>query len=119
MRLPPCSTRTSPLFPSATLFRSDDRKTVERDQLQPLGDSCAGFCVGFDRNGAAVRGIGERDDQRELGRAQRGAPPRLSATTRSEEHTYELQSLMRISYAVFCLTKKKTYTTQQTQTQHK
>src|SRR3546814_7963350 len=35
------------------------------------------------------------------------APPRLAAKIRSEEHTSELQSLMRISYAVFCLKKKK------------
>src|SRR3546814_6623372 len=40
---------------------------------------------------------------------QFGQPPRRHQVDRSEEHTSELQSLMRISYAVFCLKKKKTY----------
>src|SRR3546814_10565861 len=44
---------------------------------------------------------------RYYGRHSRGRPPRASRLWRSEEHTSELQSLMRISYAVFCLKKKK------------
>src|SRR3546814_8232486 len=45
--------------------------------------------------------------------------PPLILNKRSEEHTSELQSLMRISYAVFCLKKKKTHTTKQNQTHYK
>src|SRR3546814_6145943 len=53
-------------------------KAIERDEAEPPGDRCARARVGFDRNG------------------------------RSEEHTSELQSLMRNTYAVFCLKKKNT-----------
>src|SRR3546814_7642762 len=74
-------------------------KAIERDEAEPPGDRCARARVGFDRNGTALRGIGKRYDQRKLGSHSR--------TPRSEEHTSELQSLMRISYAVFCLKKKK------------
>src|SRR3546814_11408526 len=74
---PPRSTRTDTLFPYTTLFRS----------LAP----------GFRR--------GARSRRRHRVAARLG--PRLRAHGRSEEHTSELQSLMRISYAVFCLKKKK------------
>src|SRR3546814_10427979 len=46
-----------------------------------------------------------------VNRVRSGELPSLSTRQRSEEHTYELQSLMRISYAVFCLKKKKTHNT--------
>src|SRR3546814_2624613 len=59
---------------------------------------------------AVERGVGLVEDQ-DLGiaieRARQGDALRLSTRERSEEHTSELQSLMRISYAVFCLKKKK------------
>src|SRR3546814_17845108 len=84
IRRPPRSTRTDTLFPYTTLFRSGGR-------LVPSG-----------RHDRA------RQDLRAL--RQRGARPR----GRSEEHTSELQSLMRISYAVFCLKKKKDTITQKT-----
>src|SRR3546814_1462074 len=92
-RRPPRSTRTDTLFPYTTLFRSVERGLHFPDRL------------------VAGRGV---DDQ--LG--QHGIVPdadlaaRHAPGFRSEEHTSELQSLMRSSYAVFCLKKKKnTYST--------
>src|SRR3546814_17251630 len=79
IRRPPRSTRTDTLFPYTTLFRSD----VSTIFIIP--SVSAG---GADRTG--VRTHQARNDR-----------------SRSEEHTSELQSLMRISYAVFCLKKKK------------
>src|SRR3546814_3632847 len=99
IRRPPRSTRTDTLFPYTTLFRSDRIGT--EDQLQPgelrAGDEAPGQAVGA-RHVAVDAGfqIRRRDEEgADLGRH------------RSEEHTSELQSLMRISYAVFCLKKKK------------
>src|SRR3546814_7035317 len=97
-RRPPRSTRTDTLFPYTTLFRS----LLERDaDLRcPLGrrreirDAWSG-----DQGGAV-----EPPGVPELA-ARRPGP---GAAGRSEEHTSELQSLMRISYAVFCLKKKNT-----------
>src|SRR3546814_2703343 len=95
IRRPPRSTRTDTLFPYTTLFRSD---------AQP-GGGCAGArhrvrdVVKFEIEEYVetaldhpAHGLGAGDDEHLL---------------RSEEHTSELQSLMRISYAVFCLKKKK------------
>src|SRR3546814_4452134 len=90
IRRPPRSTRTDTLFPYTTLFRSpraDNRKA--RRAFQLLADT-------GDRL--------ERLDRELEQLRRRGAADRK----RSEEHTSELQSLMRISYAVFCLKKKKT-----------
>src|SRR3546814_3995634 len=80
-RRPPRSTRTDTLFPYTSLFRS----------------GCAR---------RALRGVGPVHAR---GVVQRQGPRRrlLDARHRSEEHTSELQSLMRISYAVFCLKKKR------------
>src|SRR3546814_8617875 len=79
-RRPPRSTRTDTLLPSPTLFRS--RRTGELSGA---------------RHGAAGPSAGAR------------RPPSARRTARrSEEHTSELQSLMRISYAVFCLNKNTT-----------
>src|SRR3546814_2932815 len=89
IRRPPRSTRTDTLFPYTTLFRSD-RAVAARVRR--------------------VRGSAHRRNlpfHRRDGFRARSAP----ASDRSEEHTSELQSLMRISYAVFCLKKKKTATT--------
>src|SRR3546814_5047702 len=81
---PPRSTRTDTLFPYTTLFRS------LRRQGRRAGPSARGRCLAPDRpQPSSVRGT---------------APWYI---WRSEEHTSELQSLMRISYAVFCLKKKK------------
>src|SRR3546814_6820709 len=105
IRRPPRSTRTDTLFPYTTLFRS---------RLQQAGEGLARL-TGEDRADAdedrdedqrqhvALRqGVDdvERDDADEL-------VIERHRVARSEEHTSELQSLMRISYAVFCLKKKK------------
>src|SRR3546814_9029334 len=87
IRPPPRSTLTDTLFPYTTLFRS----LVEIDQGE-RGVGGAGIEAGLAGEDAALRG----QDIQVVG----------SAFLRSEEHTSELQSLMRISYAVFCLKKK-------------
>src|SRR3546814_16089100 len=94
IRRPPRSTRTDTLFPYTTLFRSFGTEA----EAAPAGD------VTVD-----CRGLAARDRLAEL-RGVRGEMlvlrSREVTLTRSEEHTSELQSLMRISYAVFCLKKK-------------
>src|SRR3546814_8949891 len=94
IRRPPRSTRTDTLFPNTTLFRSPRRIEGEglRHRLENPGD------VGCQRFAHLLR----VDLLVEAGLRQVGGEAR-----RSEEHTSELQSLMRISYAVFCLKKKK------------
>src|SRR3546814_7256272 len=96
IRRPPRSTRTDTLFPYTTLFRSRAVRGTHRGL----------------RDQRPVAGRGADHD----GRAGRGARGRGGAVfwpaPRSEEHTSELQSLMRISYAVFCLKKKKPNNTQ-------
>src|SRR3546814_4432984 len=90
IRRPPRSTRTDTLFPYTTLFRS-------RVVLGWVGGQFAGFVLQHDRNAVADR----------EGQLVCLADEFLLFAVRSEEHTSELQSLMRISYAVFCLKKKK------------
>src|SRR3546814_18351330 len=89
IRRPPRSTRTDTLFPYTTLFRSHGRGAGagQRRRCRP----------GASRR---TRRGGEGDDPLQ------GLRPAQSLS-RSEEHTSELQSLMRISYAVFCLKKQK------------
>src|SRR3546814_7133392 len=96
IRRPPRSTRTDTLFPYTTLFRSHSRllQASIRDRGDPRR-SRRGQCQG--------------------GTARGGNEPQGEG--RSEEHTSELQSLMRISYAVFCLKKKKKNKTKSTQSQ--
>src|SRR3546814_8546278 len=99
IRRPPRSTRTDTLFPYTTLFRSlvAERRAVDAgDRPMPSWSGCVRLhgsqlfllmtdnLASFDGRYFGVTG------------------------GRSEEHTSELQSLMRISYAVFCLTKKTT-----------
>src|SRR3546814_6261378 len=101
IRRPPRSTRTDTLFPYTTLFRSAVRSGQPgldgRGRSRYALDEFHGD-IAAEREGAGRRGIGQ--DDRRRGDEQR-------ETLRSEEHTSELQSLMRISYAVFCLKKKK------------
>src|SRR3546814_7086426 len=111
-RRPPRSTRTDTLFPYTTLFRS--RQGRQAGQGDALGGGRGG-----DEDPArrlSGRGPGRRAS---TGRAV-GARSCLRASDwmRSEEHTSELQSLMRISYAVFCLKKKKITTTSTHSTKH-
>src|SRR3546814_5353792 len=95
IRRPPRSTRTDTLFPYTTLFRSlaEDLLRIDlaaRDFAMPTRICLSGICLSNDRVQPATLVPSERTSMR-----------------RSEEHTSELQSLMRISYAVFCLKKKK------------
>src|SRR3546814_8132323 len=95
LRRPPRSTRTDTLFPYTTLFRSvgDMGRGNDADFGQPL--TCAqGFGGGRELVG--------HETVEEI-----PIDPALGRRVRSEEHTSELQSLMRISYAGFCLKKKK------------
>src|SRR3546814_6929093 len=103
IRRPPKSTRTDTLFPYTTLFRS-----VEADLLQNL--------VGV-VDGLRLRPLEHVDRRLDDVLQHRHVGPQIEALVhhgeagadaadRSEEHTSELQSLMRISYAVFCLKKK-------------
>src|SRR3546814_1077257 len=93
IRRPPRSTRTDTLFPYTTLFRSKSRSSERGGDMgaQPAMPAC---------------------DQCKPLPGERGRAPR------SEEHTSELQSLMRISYAVFCLKKKKHTHNNSTVSQH-
>src|SRR3546814_1375609 len=93
IRRPPRSTRTDTLFPYTTLFRSLRgalflQIIVSIARSAPM--SAAGLC-GLFRQASAI------------------SPASSGHWPRSEEHTSELQSLMRISYAVFCLKKKNTH----------
>src|SRR3546814_4963876 len=101
-RRPPRSTRTDTLFPYTTLFRSVDRRDGRGQALEVAVV------------GRAEQPLGEHAEHARSLEYYIGWPPqRLSrrlTNRRSEEHTSELQSLMRISYAVFCLKKKKTTT---------
>src|SRR3546814_5661291 len=99
LRRPPRSTRTDTLFPYTTLFRS-------AAQLGPLLRAFGVIVIpagqGDFVHNAAIHIVTP------AGRLVRIRDPGALATVlRSEEHTSELQSLMRISYAVFCLKKKK------------
>src|SRR3546814_3334111 len=87
IRRPPRSTRTDTLFPYTTLFRS---KLDQRTFAQIVG-----------------LGLEAQAEHADLALAERLDEVKRVADLRSEEHTSELQSLMRISYAVFCLKKKK------------
>src|SRR3546814_8193066 len=112
IRRPPRSTRTYPLFPYTTLFRSG-LAGLSMAGLPPfvgfigkeliyeatLGASATVVAVGLLANAAMVAAAGV-------------------LVYRSEEHTSELQSLMRISYAVFCLKKKKQYRHQELDVGH-
>src|SRR3546814_5237917 len=105
IRRPPRSTRTDTLFPYTTLFRSGGAELLARESLRHQR-----MCAEVQRfarlaamtihrlTGAVMPPPGSRPHE-----------PGIEAT-RSEEHTSELQSLMRISYAVFCLKKKKIHT---------
>src|SRR3546814_4783124 len=109
IRRPPRSTRTDTLFPYTTLFRSPAgrRQGLHSGWLSAHHPAGRGARPHAGREGPAPA-FGHRD---EGGRADPGGPHHRALhlrPLRSEEHTSELQSLMRISYAVFCLKKKKT-----------
>src|SRR3546814_13901716 len=101
IRRPPRSTRTDTLFPYTTLFRSDLH-------LEPRWDSSLGRLPG-DMHGVVVTYQQVAANPGALRKHAERCVVVLDEIhhARSEEHTSELQSLMRISYAVFCLKKKK------------
>src|SRR3546814_4228099 len=134
IRRPPRSTRTDTLFPYTTLFRSAGQDHRGGQWRLSLGRADpAGQYEGADRRpegggGADGEGGGRHVGRPVAARPGAGAPDRIRVRhaearggdrtdeaagrgqrpgVRSEEHTSELQSLMRISYAVFCLTKKR------------
>src|SRR3546814_2960472 len=105
-RRPPRSTRTDPLFPYTTLFRSRDLLALLKTQSRP---GC--LVIVGDRRLRGARVVHDRlVDHQVVGGGARtwNAAHQGCHGDRSEEHTSELQSLMRRSYAVFCLKKKKT-----------
>src|SRR3546814_3048062 len=116
-RRPPRSTRTDTLFPYTTLFRSRGLGGIDAQLLRDLLDRCAlelrGEVVGEGGHRACPWEVRDGHPTTTMlrGRQSRAGPsmrrPQSSTSPRSEEHTSELQSLMRISYAVFCLKKKK------------
>src|SRR3546814_5190713 len=101
IRRPPISTLTDTLFPYTSLFRTVFLH-ADGDGFQP-GKSLPvrGLrCLEAGNRGGWARRLYHGSRERRLARGHEGR-------NRSEEHTSELQSLMRISYAVFCLKKKK------------
>src|SRR3546814_8371233 len=113
IRLPPRSTRTDTLFPYTTRFRSQCHGQVHQEDPVRRGVRVhPEQLLDALRHHIPVVRPGRPDSWRR--HADRGRSPE-ARSTRSEEHTSELQSLMRISYAVFCL-KKKTHKKNQTTT---
>src|SRR3546814_8432727 len=105
-RRPPRSTRTDTLFPYTTLFRSGRMRATRRHRVQAIQSATAAHRRHHRGQETPARRPWQAD-------TDPGAAPRRlqlgnarARYRRSEEHTSELQSLMRISYAVFCLTKK-------------
>src|SRR3546814_1000612 len=100
IRRPPRSTRTDTLFPYTPLFRS----------VPAVVNALGGLAHGVDN----LQRSAESGSMFVFGYLGGGDQPFIKAnpqaSTRSEEHTSELQSLMRTSYAVFCLKKKQQYT---------
>src|SRR3546814_8952596 len=123
IRRPPRSTRTDTLFPYTTLFRSPAvcgfalglreglslREAGEWLSAPMVANLVCGRCAGRSLPGL----LDEHQDRTSFGlsfgirRPETTSPSSTITSRRSEEHTSELQSLMRISYAVFCLKKKK------------
>src|SRR3546814_945416 len=95
IRRPPRSTRTDTLFPYTTLFRSQSEDHHGKNEDNDQGEN------------ESEGGQAEDDDDQGENEDDQGEDEGNDNQRRSEEHTSELQSLMRISYAVFCLKKKK------------
>src|SRR3546814_9785960 len=124
--LPPISTRTDTLVPYTTLFRSPGVRAQGFSPCPPFpcppsrGPSCRRRDKAGHGPGRAVASVPRTDRRASSDRpapwppapshpssGRCAPPPPHGASRRSEEHTSELQSLMRSSYAVFCLKKKK------------
>src|SRR3546814_4377580 len=106
IRRPPRSTRTDTLFPYTTLFRSAQAETTtetakDGSKLPDTGGDAPIELTAIEK-GELLRLDGDHECRFTI----KGQPGPALVAKRSEEHTSELQSLMRISYAVFCLKKK-------------
>src|SRR3546814_8933109 len=110
IRRPPRSTRTDTLFPYTTLFRSRRTPSEIGRVVLTVGEARLMLTrpmLGKLTMSHCIKGVDTNEPLRPTGKAQR-----------SEEHTSELQSLMRISYAVFCLKKKNKTKPQTIHSQH-
>src|SRR3546814_2518167 len=105
IRRPPRSTRTDTLFPYTTLFRSEEDDVDRVDRLEDRRGNRPAIDIAVGEQVHRPARLFEQAPDQRIERDQE--------EDRSEEHTSELQSLMRISYAVFCLKKKKTRNTQE------
>src|SRR3546814_7685045 len=108
-RRPPGATRTDTLFPYTTLFRSGGLRLSPSEARAIDGrrrrSHCANPMLGRSKSCRANNQVEDHDGATS---GQRGGGTSIRCrSARSEEHTSELQSLMRISYAVFCLKKKQ------------
>src|SRR3546814_2854668 len=99
IRRPPRSTRTDTLFPYTTLFRSAEAHLAQQVIAQRVDPEALGEVHRIDDIAQRFRHF--------LAAVEQESVTEDLFRQRSEEHTSELQSLMRISYAVFCLKKKK------------
>src|SRR3546814_6872549 len=112
IRRPPRSTRTDTLFPYTTLFRSLKRpdrsgRAWNRRAQSRIGPACHSVISSY-AVGTPLESVGlKRQIYTCIAEHMILTAYALLCIMRSEEHTSELQSLMRISYAVFCLKKKK------------
>src|SRR3546814_10364697 len=104
IRRPPRSTRTDTRFPYTTLFRSLGDEVEQHPTVRPAGARLEPGCV---RRRVRSAQVGLGGDHRDGAGGDVVVVGQHALEGRSEEHTSELQSLMRISYAVFCLKKKK------------
>src|SRR3546814_2675506 len=112
IRRPPRSTRTDTLFPYTTLFRSH-RETTSNGFASTCGGRPSVLVVAVDPARMSIcphrlsPTLSTAGDDRSRAHLRRSSSRPQTVHRRSEEHTSELQSLMRISYAVFCLKNKK------------
>src|SRR3546814_3223059 len=106
IRRPPGSTRPDTLFPYTTLFRSGQVRQ------QNSGQIITGKRMSLERNNVEMRATGRVGTPCAPQRKEIPPKPEARFAHGSEEHTSELQSLMRNSYAVFCLKKKTKKTIQ-------
>src|SRR3546814_4014934 len=113
IRRPPRSKRTDTLFPYTTRFRSSNAQHTEDLSFDQLGqtDFNRTVTIAMRDNLDSLERLLEKLYRRNPAEWRKTGEPTIEAAIergrRSEEHTSELQSLMRISYAVFCLTKQK------------
>src|SRR3546814_8669809 len=117
LRRPPRSTRTDTLFPYTTLFRSLHRHAISAGRLVERADRVQNPGIDIAQKGLVGVTVAHAFFSAafflRIASWERSAQPGLTScwprTKRSEEHTSELQSLMRNSYAVFCLNKKNAH----------